>query len=100
MSSGATSPTSSKVTSSGRVPCTLHLRGYPPIDLRHTFAMLNVTAGKADTRTVQRLLRQSSPAAALRYQHAAASALEQSASVLDALVPVVEVRKPPRLRAV
>ena len=69
-------------------------------DLRHTFAMLNVTAGKADTRTVQRLLRQSSPAAALRYQHAAASALEQSASVLDALVPVVEVGKPRRLRAV
>ena len=58
-------------------------------DLRHTFAMLNVTVGKADTRTVQRLLRQSSPAAALRYQHAAASAVETSAATLDMLVPVL-----------
>jgi len=69
-------------------------------DLRHTFAMLNVTVGKADTRTVQRLLRQSSPAAALRYQHAAASALSDSAATLDALVPTVEVERPRHLRAV
>jgi integrase len=72
-------------------------------DLRHTFAMLNVTEGKADVRTVQRLLRQSSPAAALRYQHAAASAVEDSASRLNSLiVPIPEaVEEMPRhLRAV
>lgn len=72
-------------------------------DLRHTFAMLNVTVGKADTRTLQRQLRQSSPAAALRYQHAAADAVERSAAALDALVvapPASDDDKPRHLRAV
>ena len=65
--------------------------------------MLNVTVGKEATRTLQRQLRQSAPAAALRYQHAAADAVERAAATLDALViapPVGEDDKPRHLRAV